>query len=117
MEQLGGSFKASGEILQHFMAVWTEELEMGHLRGERLEKSEEDRELGLEKLEKGILQKRIAGPLGRPTTWLPPLCLNCGDFMILKEPTSRRAMLFPKKGTLLMPMACIEGFPCKEVVS
>jgi len=64
MEQLGGSFHAAGEIIQHFMGVWEEELEKGPLRGEHLEKSEEERELGLLRLEKGILQKRIAGPLG-----------------------------------------------------
>jgi len=46
------------------MGVWEEELEKGPLRGEHLEKSEEERELGLLRLEKGILQKRIAGPLG-----------------------------------------------------
>jgi hypothetical protein len=66
MEQLGGSFRAAGEIIQHFMDVWSEELERGHLRGKPLERSEEERESGLLRLEEGILQKRLAGPLGTP---------------------------------------------------
>jgi len=65
MEELGGSFQAAGGIIQHFMGVWSEELEGGHLRGGNLEKSEANRERGLLRLEEGILQKRIAGPLGR----------------------------------------------------
>jgi hypothetical protein len=71
LQQLGGGFQAAGEVLQHFAEVWTEELEAAHLNpsksyaeGNPQAAADEERKLGLLRLEKGSLQKRIAAPLG-----------------------------------------------------
>jgi hypothetical protein len=74
MEEMGESIQAAGEIIQHFMDVWAEELEGGHLRGESLELSEAERESGLLRLETGILQKRVAAPLGQLPCPFPTRC-------------------------------------------
>lgn len=64
MEQLGKAFVAAGEVMQHFQKVMTEELELGYLRGEKMQAAAVQQKAGLHRLEQGILQKRIAAPLG-----------------------------------------------------
>lgn len=74
LQQLGGGFQAAGESLQHFAEIWNEELEAASPDPEKPSAAaqppaaaEDDNETrrGLLRLEKGILQKRIAGPLGK----------------------------------------------------
>ena len=66
MDTMGRGFEAAGEVMQHFMDVLSEELELGYLRGRSHEQATLEQQQGLLRLEKGILVKRIAGPLGVP---------------------------------------------------
>lgn len=64
MDSLGRAFAAAGEVMQHFQKVMSEELELGYLRGEKMQVAAVQQKAGLHQLEQGILQKRIAAPLG-----------------------------------------------------
>ena len=75
MDTMGRSFEAAGEVMQHFMDVLSEELELGYLRGRPHEQVTQETRQGLLRLEKGILQKRIAGPLGAPRAPPPSLSI------------------------------------------
>lgn len=71
MQAMGDSLVAAGETLQHFYQVLSEELELGYLRGKEMKEAALEQQKGLLRLEKGILQQRIAAPLGRNLHHLP----------------------------------------------
>ena len=64
LETLARAFQACGEILEQYFECWHEELAHAALPSKEREEREGERLEGIARLEKGVLNKRIALPLG-----------------------------------------------------